>query len=97
MSHRSRLLVTSSLFFLIASAHAEDKPATTPADARRATLIRAGYTPVPLAIDPRHLSFDSGSETLIDLKQRNNSIWNWASRPTWLGRVGGRPTKEYNY
>jgi predicted aspartyl protease len=41
---------------------AEDAPAAkpaTPADARRATLVRAGYAHVPLALDPRRLSFSA--------------------------------------
>jgi hypothetical protein len=48
------MLVVLLTFFLATPVGAEDKPAAKPADARRAALVRAGYTPVPLALDPRH-------------------------------------------
>jgi predicted aspartyl protease len=83
MSYPIRLLVVLLTFFLAPRVGAADKPSARPADARRAALVRAGYTPVPLALDPRRLSFfvdgavgpekvkfflDSGfRETVLDL------------------------------
>ena len=84
MAHRAHLLVVLLTFFFAPPVGAQDKPPAKPGDARRAALIRAGYTPVPLSPDPRRLMFfvdgavgpekgkfllDSGSTvTMLDLK-----------------------------
>ena len=87
MSYPMRQLVVLMAVFLAPPVGAEDKPTAKPAnpsDARRAALVRAGYTHVPLTPDPRQLSFfvdgaigpektkfllDSGSmNTSLDLK-----------------------------
>ena len=55
-----RWFVVLLSFFLALPVGAEDKPPAQPAnpsDARRAALVRAGYTHVPLTPDPRQLSF----------------------------------------
>jgi len=61
MSYPLRLLVVLFALFLAPPAvGADDKPPAKPekpGDARRAALERAGYTPVPLAVEPRHLAF----------------------------------------
>jgi hypothetical protein len=78
-----RLLVAPLAFFLVPPLGAADKPA----EARRAALVRAGYTPVHLTFDSRHLGFDvngsigpekvkfvlnSGSpETVLDMSLAN--------------------------
>jgi uncharacterized protein (TIGR03067 family) len=79
-----RWLVVLLTFFLAQPVGAEDKPPEKPADARRAALVRAGYSHVPLTFDPLRMGFfvdgavgpekvklllDSGSgDTLLDLK-----------------------------
>lgn len=87
MSYPMRRLVLLSTFFLAAPVGADDKPPAKPAkpaDARRAALVLAGYTRIPLTINPLRMGFfvdgavgpekvklllDSGSgDTLLDLK-----------------------------
>ena len=84
MASPIRLLVVLLTFFLAPPAGAEDKPSAKPADTRRAALVQAGYTHVPLALDPRcwflyvdgavgpekvKFFLDSGSQvTELDLK-----------------------------
>src|SRR6185437_573036 len=50
-----RPFVVLFAFFFAAPIRADDKPAT-PADARRAALVKAGYTAVPMMLDAHWLS-----------------------------------------
>ena len=84
MPYPIRSLVIVLAFFIVPCVRAGDKPSARPADARRAALVAAGYTHVPLGLDPLNRSFyvdgavgqekekfllDSGSmNTSLDLK-----------------------------
>jgi hypothetical protein len=84
MSSPTRQLVVVLTFFLATPVGAADKPSAQPSDARRAALVKAGYTPVPLMLKPgpffifvdgtvdsakTKFFLDSGlPETMIDLK-----------------------------
>jgi predicted aspartyl protease len=46
-----RCLVVLLTFFIAPPLGAEDKPSAKPRDTRRAAMVRAGYTPVPLVTD----------------------------------------------
>jgi uncharacterized protein (TIGR03067 family) len=77
-------LVALSAALLGSPVRAEDKPAAKPEHPRRAALVKAGYTAVPITYDPKNLFFfadgaiesekvkfllDSGArETVIDVK-----------------------------
>lgn len=79
-----RLLFVALAAALGSPVRAEDKPSAKPDDARRAVLLKAGYTAIPLTFDPKDLCFYAdGSidtekvklfvdsefrETVIDLK-----------------------------
>ncbi len=52
MSNRIRLLVLLAFSF-IAPVNADDKPAAKPTDVRKAALLKAGYTAVPLSDGPK--------------------------------------------
>lgn len=82
---RCPVILSVILFVDLGStAYAEDKPAAKPDDPRRAALLKAGYTAVPLTYDPKNLCFfadgtietekvkffvDSGARvTMIDAK-----------------------------
>jgi predicted aspartyl protease len=58
MSSPTRQLVVVLTFFLATPVGAKDKPSAHPVDARRAALVKAGYTAVPLTLDSRHLILD---------------------------------------
>jgi hypothetical protein len=52
MAHRVHLLFVLFMLFLAPPVGAQDKPPAKPGDARRAALIKAGYTAIPLTLDP---------------------------------------------
>ena len=64
MSYRMRLLVVLLTFYLAPPAGAKDKPPAKPGEGRRAALVKAGYTHVPLSLkttgpDPAALYLNS--------------------------------------
>ena len=58
-------LLFIALFAVASPARAGDKPLPKPDDARRAALLKAGYTAVPLTFDPKNFCFyvDGALET----------------------------------
>ena len=55
--HLRPLLVAFVAAFFVPDGRAADKPPGKPDDARRAALLKAGYTAVPLIFDPQDLFF----------------------------------------
>ena len=112
MAHRVHLLIVFSTFFFAPPVGAQDKPPAKTGDARRAALIAAGYTPVPLAPDPRRVMFfvdgavgpekgkfllDTGfTQTILDLKLVERLNLKLGKEVPWV-RLDGKQVSRQTY